>query len=88
MDYYLKYLKYKNKYIALAQKMYGGDKPSYYNLKNINLFSSESEIENYLNPIYGFIYNEAGIIKNYYNFYDDKNVVSKLVHITFSILIF
>ena len=84
MDYYLKYLKYKNKYIALAQKMYGGDKPSYYNLKNINLFSSESEIENYLNPIYGFIYNEAGIIKNYYNFYDDKNVVSKLVHITFN----
>jgi hypothetical protein len=85
MDFYHKYLKYKSKYIKLVDiKMNGGGKPSYLNLKNINLFLFDSDIEKYLNPVYGFIYNESNAISNFYNYYDPTNKISKLVHNTFN----
>ena len=84
MDYYYKYFKYKQKYINLKKyNMIGGDKPSFYNLKNINLFPSNTQIEQYLNPVYGFIWNESGAITNYLNFKNNENNISKLVISTF-----
>ena len=72
MEYYQKYLKYKTKYMSLKKsikikQMYGGDKPMVEILKDINLFPIDSKIESYLNPIYGFLLNETGFIKNYQN---------------------
>jgi len=64
--YYLKYLKYKNKYLQLKNIQIGGDKPFIKNIDAINLFS-DPDMELYLNPIYGLIMCESGyIINNYY----------------------
>jgi len=52
MDYYEKYLKYKKKYIELKNQI-GGDKPIIQQIDKINLFH-DSEMEMYLNPIYGY----------------------------------
>ena len=80
MNYYEKYLKYKNKYIQLKSeleiKKLGGDIPIINNIENINLFT-DLEMESFLNPIYGKIMYELGYIKNNYflkksNFIDTK----------------
>ena len=64
--YYLKYLKYKNKYLQLKNIQIGGDKPFISNINAINLFT-DPDMEKYLNPIYGLIMCESGyIINNYY----------------------
>lgn len=67
-NFYLKYLKYKNKYLQLKTQFdqVGGAKPLNNILKGINLFT-DLDMEKYLNPIYGLIMAESGYIKN--NFY-------------------
>jgi len=73
MDYYSKYLKYKNKYLHLKSTFdnnniqSGGDKPFITNNDdNINLIRDE-KMKKYLNPNYGLILSESGfVINNYY----------------------
>ena len=71
--YLHKYLKYKNKYLELVNQK-GGDIPSSSILKDINLFAKNTQIEKYLNPVYGFIYYYNNFIPNNYNFYDKSNI--------------
>ena len=66
-DYFDKYLKYKAKYLNLKNQT-GGEKPISHILKNIGLFSKNTTIDDHLNPIYGYLYNETGFIENCYNF--------------------
>ena len=73
MSYYKKYLKYKNKYLQLKNNIQiGGGPPSNHIIKNIGLFEKNSDMDNFLNPIYGFIYCNIGFIKNHYNFKDEN----------------
>lgn len=62
MNYYLKYLKYKQKYL----NQLGGGKASVLNLKGLNLFGDTSEECLYLDPTFGFIMMESHAIKNYF----------------------
>ena len=86
MNYYEKYIKYKNKYINLKDDVYmtGGDKPMVEILKDINLFKIDSELEKYLNPTYGFLLCETGFITNHYNFYNKEtkshNMIGTFIH--------
>ena len=68
MNYYKKYLKYKNKYLKLQLelKQTGGDKAVILNQDFINLFSKGSDEETFLNPIYGLILCNNGFITNNY----------------------
>ena len=67
MNYYDKYLKYKNKYLELKYYLNqkGGDKAIIRNIDKINLFIDD-EMEKYLNPIYGMILCYNGYITNNY----------------------
>jgi hypothetical protein len=72
MNYYSKYLKYKNKYLLLKSALaenkiqLGGEKPFLSVNYNINFFTNQ-EMNDYLNPIYGLIMCESGyVINNYY----------------------
>ena len=90
MNYYEKYMKYKSKYLNLRQNsnMIGGDKPIVEILKNINLFESDSKLEIFLNPVYGFLFCETGFITNHYNFYnsesEDNNSISVFINKLFN----
>ena len=81
MYYHQKYLKYKDKYLNLKNtiNMVGGDKPQVNILKNINLFPSHSELEEYLSPTFGFILNETGFISNHYNFFNSNNKTNDII---------
>ena len=70
MSYYLKYLKYKTKYLQLKNLQFGGDQPLITNIDKINLFTDQ-EMETYLNPIYGMILCNNGYIPN--NFFLSKS---------------
>ena len=89
MNYYEKYIKYKKKYVDLKNNLYmtGGDKPVVEILKKINLFNPESELSNYANPIFGFLFCETGFITNHYNFYDEdsesNDIISTFIHNVF-----
>jgi hypothetical protein len=69
MDYYKKYLKYKNKYlrlVALINKnymQYGGDLPVISNPNRINFFN-DAHMGQYLNPIYGLVMYKSRFITN------------------------
>jgi hypothetical protein len=68
MGYYEKYLKYKKKYLELQNLQniqYGGDKPIIRNVNRINLFKNPI-MKEYLNPIYGLILCNIGLIPNLY----------------------
>ena len=67
MNYYNKYLKYKIKYSELKNilEQKGGDMAYITNINNINLFSN-TDMEEYLNPIYGMILCFNGFLKNNY----------------------
>jgi hypothetical protein len=88
MDYYSKYIKYKTKYLNISSNKYllkGSGKPSFLNLKDINLFSKgnfESDIEKHLNPVFGFIWSEFDAITNYYHF--KNNIMWRFVTNTFN----
>jgi hypothetical protein len=86
MNYKYKYQKYKNKYLELV-KQKGGNLPLDNYLKNINLFEIGTDIEKYLNPFYGYIWINYGVINNYYRFYNEysenNNYISYLIHRTF-----
>ena len=92
MNYYDKYLKYKNKYLNLKfnfDNLEGGDIAFIKNYNSINLFTNSHKnlkenieifMEEYLNPIYGFILLYNGYIyNNYYLFENIKNDDSKLI---------
>jgi hypothetical protein len=68
MNYYKKYLKYKNKYLLLKQQR-GGDTPYVLNPNKINLFKSTifENMELYLNPIHGAFLYGSGYITNLYH---------------------
>jgi len=88
MDYFGKYVKYKNKYIKLSNllKQCGGaGKPSVSILKSINLFPKDTDINLFLNPVYGFIHSATSFINNRIDLYDDKVPVSVLVKVCFDI---
>ena len=80
MNYYLKYIKYKNKYLKYKKSLLqiGGDKPLIKTIKNINLFTDE-RMEEFMNPVYGFFICECGYITN--NYYLDKIKSSPLTKI-------
>ena len=80
MNYYLKYIKYKNKYLKYKKSLLqiGGDKPLIKTIKNINLFTDE-RMEEFMNPVYGFFMCECGYITN--NYYLDKIDSSPLTKI-------
>jgi hypothetical protein len=86
MNYKYKYQKYKNKYLELI-KQKGGNLPLDNYLKNINLFENDTDIEKYLNPFYGYIWINYGVINNYYRFYNEysenNDYISYLTHRTF-----
>jgi len=66
MNYYAKYLKYKNKYMQLKlQSQLGGDKAYIKDedIKLINRFTNPI-MEQYLNPIYGLFMCYSGFISN------------------------
>ena len=46
----------------------GGDRPSYSILQYINLFKDDRPEEQYLNPLYGFIWASCNIAGNYFNY--------------------
>jgi hypothetical protein len=63
MSYYEKYLKYKNKYFNLKyKKQIGGGPPLDNIIKDIGLFVKNSDMDNFLNPIYGFLMCETDYI--------------------------
>ena len=84
MSYQQKYLKYKTKYLQLKtlhsyNNQIGGNKPVIINYNNINLFIPGSEMEQFLNPIYGLYMCESGFIINSYWLFrndltDDTNI--------------
>jgi hypothetical protein len=80
MDYYNKYLKYKLKYNELKKnglkKLIGGDKPFINFIDRINLFIN-SDMEKYLNPIYGYYMCENGYISNNYFLVKKKLIDTK-----------
>ena len=75
MEFYKKYLKYKNKYLELKkyslQIHHGGDLPYIADINKINLFT-EPEMEKLLNPIYGYIMYACGYIYNLYYLFNAK----------------
>jgi len=88
MNYYDKYLKYKNKYLELKYhlKQKGGDKAIIRNIDKINLFTDEI-MEEYLNPIYGMIYCYNEYITNNYFLAesklidtDESKIIKKYTH--------
>ena len=67
-NYYSKYIKYKNKYLYLkninniiTNQQIGGDKPSVFSTKKINIIEYDT-----LNPFNGFIWFSSNLIRNYY----------------------
>jgi len=90
MLYYKKYLKYKSKYLQLKNNnQIGGGPPLNNIIKNIGLFEKKSDMDNLLNPIYGFIYVKTDFIKNHKNFYinGDKGI-SSFINTYFNQLIY
>ena len=76
MNYELKYLKYKKKYLDFKNNnilQFGGDTPNINVIKNISLFTPDSDLDLHLNPIYGFLYSQIGYIENIFNFAPDNN---------------
>ena len=86
MNYKLKYLKYKQKYIILKNNnilQFGGDTPNINVIKNISLFTPDSDLDLHFNPIYGFLYIQLGYIDNIYNFTPDNDefkIIKKCFH--------
>jgi len=79
MTFFNKYLKYKKKYLNLKNNIQIGRGPPLNNIiKSIGLFDKGSDIDNFLNPIYGFIYINTDFIKNHKKFYNegDTNISS------------
>jgi len=82
MNFYQKYLKYKNKYLLLKSeidlqfKHFGGDKAIINNIYNVNLFTNPT-MEQYLNPIYGLILCSNGYITNNFYIYKHKYISDK-----------
>ena len=101
MLYYKKYLKYKSKYLQLKNNNQIGGGPQLKNnnqtgggpplnniIKNIGLFVKKSDMDNFLNPIYGFIYVNTDFVKNHKNFYIKGDTgISSFIYTYFNELI-
>ena len=74
--YYSKYLKYKQKYLQLINQT-GGDKPIISRPNDINRFPSGSDMEKFLNPIYGLYMCESGYIDNNYWLHTHKLILTE-----------
>jgi hypothetical protein len=61
----------------------GGDRPNVSIISDINLFAIKDPKE-LLNPIYGFIWANCGVVNNYYNFSPDYTIQSKLIKLLFT----
>ena len=84
MNYYIKYIKYKNKYLELKKSrinLIGGDLPIINNFNEINLFNIDNNnyqcMEKYLNPIYGLVMVESGYVINNYYLHKSKFINTK-----------
>ena len=75
MQSYEKYKKYKLKYLRMKKNIlqYGGNKPVLQNIDRINRFRAETDMEKFLNPIYGLYTCENGFIENNYYLYDAQH---------------
>ena len=87
MQSYEKYKKYKLKYLKMKKNMlqYGGNKPVLQNIDRINRFRAGTDMEKFLNPIYGLYMCENGFIENNYHLYnvqptdlDKKEILERL----------
>ena len=93
MNYFEKYLKYKNKYLQfksnkLFSNQIGKGKPFITNT-NINFFNDD-KISDFLNPIYGLIMCESGYISNNYYlrenrfiYTEESRIIKKISNTTF-----
>lgn len=84
---YVKYLKYKNKYLTLKNLQtiqIGGGKPDIFNMKNVNIFPTEENNFHVLNPFNGFVWFSSELIRNYYSF--DGTIFGKIVKDFFIII--
>jgi hypothetical protein len=86
MNYYQKYIKYKEKYLYLKRSLQyeqtGGDVPGVSILANINLFGAD--MEKLLNPLHGFILINTNVIENYYKFYiPNDHFFKQFMNLTF-----
>ncbi len=81
INFKIKYLKYKNKYLELKKEkniLIGGDLPIIKDVYSVNKFT-DKEMEKYMNPIYGYILTKNNLLLNLYNIYyycGEKNFFS------------
>ena len=78
MSYAYKFQKYATKNKLLSNKIYasqnkswvqeGGEIPLHKYLKNIGLFEPETQIDDFLNPIFGYMWIKTNAIQNYWMF--------------------
>ncbi len=85
MNYHKKYLKYKNKYLILKNKIQtGGERPYMFAMKEINLIK-DLDMKKYLNPLHGFIMDKTGFISNNYFLHKNKLIDTKESKLIFHI---
>ena len=73
--------------IGNDSELIGGEIPTVDILRDMNWFEENSDIEKFLNPIYGFLWFELNCIDNYYKFGNKKkDSIAKLVGKTFWII--
>ena len=79
MNYLQKYIKYKNKYLILKNNLKGGNLYiTNDDIKYINRFKTETDIEIFLNPIYGLYMYESGFISNIF-FLNKANLLDVII---------
>jgi len=71
INYYKKYIKYKNKYLEIKNQIGGIPlRDIIFEIPEIE----DPEINLYLNPLYGFVYYSNGFIFNYKYFYPETPI--------------
>jgi len=89
MNHQHKFLKYTTKNKILSSKIdkleneswvqSGGEIPLHKYLKNIGLFEPESEIDDFLNPIFGYLWIKTNAIQNYWVFDGFRSGLHKFI---------
>ena len=71
INYYKKYIKYKNKYLEIKNQIGGiALRDIIFQIPQIE----DHEMNLYLNPLYGFVYYSNGFIFNYKYFYPETHI--------------
>jgi hypothetical protein len=82
-----KYDKYecmqKNNSLQYKNNMIGGDTPKCEAIKNINIFENDSFLEIFLNPTYGFLWNESSAVNNCFNYNVKNDQVCELIKLSY-----